>query len=338
MPQKRVSISQMALELGVSISTVSRALKGNPVISTEMIEKVQRLAADLNYTPNSHTSNTKRVKRKTIGVIIPLVGRHFFSSAIEGIEDYAYTRGFDVLICQSKNVAEREKQLVYSLSTKVDGVIASLSASYSSHDYFNYFADVGIPLVLFDRIDISIIASTISVDDFYGAKTATEHLINQGYRRIFNYCGPRRIKLWDDRHQGYLAAMAEAGIEIQSDWICEGPTNEIYGQQYAQKLIADDAQLPEAIFFSSDFTALGAMMEFKRQGINIPNDIAIVGFADEPFCKILEPPLTSVNQFSTEMGYTACSMLLDIIEGSPCLNKVIEPELIVRDSSIRLVK
>lgn len=329
MTEKKTSIGQMAKRLGVSSSTVSRALSGHSAISEAMIEKVRKLAKELNYVPNQMAIGLKSGKHNMIGVIVPTISRRFFASVIEGIEDYAHSKGCDVLICQSKNSNEREKKLVHSMRGKVDGVIASLSGEKGDHDHFN---ELGIPLVLFDRVDSSIKASKVTVDDFNGGVLATQHLLDEGFRRIYHFCGPQHVNIWGERHRGYLETMKKAGIEVSASWVYEATTTEEEGQNFASQVVAS-GELPDAIFFSGDYAALGAMAEFKECGLDIP----MVGFANEPFCDYVEPKLSSVNQHSARMGSVACKMLLDVIDGAPLVNTVITPDLVVRNSSLKRV-
>lgn len=326
MEKKQVSISYIAEQLGVSPSTVSRALGGSAAISDSMTAKVRELADRLNYVPNQMAVNLKSGRRNAIAVIVPTVARQFFSSVIQGIEDYAHSQGYDVMICQNKNSIERERHLVSTIGGKVDGVIASLAAEQGSHSYFN---NIHVPLVLFDRTDSTIKASCVTIDDFGGAVAATNHLLDQGFRRIYHFCGPQFVNVWRNRYLGYAATMEKYGIIVEPSWVHEAPTIEDAGRSYAQQLIVSGT-LPDAIFFAGDYAALGAVTEFQRHGIDMP----VVGFADESFCSYIRPSLTSVSQHSLRMGNVACKLLLDLIAGEPSVNTEITPELIIRESSL----
>ena len=318
----------MARELGVAPSTVSRALNGHSTISDSMTERIKELARRCNYVPNQMAVNLKSGRHHTIGVIVPMIGRSFFASVIEGIEDYASLRGYDVLICQSKDSEQRERRLVRSISGRVDGVIASMGAHTASHDFYN---DLGVPLVMFDRIDRSLPAASVTIDDRGGARMAVQHLLDQGFRTIYHFAGPRRVSIWHDRHEGYLDAMRAAGIAVQEEWVWEAPTTQEQGEAFAARILASGEPLPDAIFCSGDYAALGVMTRMQAAGVDMP----VVGFANEPFCQVVSPPLTSVNQFSSKMGTMACQLLLDILAGEPAANTVINPELIVRRSSLK---
>lgn len=345
MAKKRTSIYDIAQRLGVSVSSVSRALSDHPSISDALKERIRAVAAELHYSPNSTAVNLKTGRRNTIGVVVPSINRSFFSSAIEGIEDKAYKQGYDVLIYQSKDSAERERRIVDSLAGKVDGVIASVAADTTDHTYYNHLPESGVPLVLFDRTAAGVEAATVTVDDYQGAVMAVKHLLRQGYRRIFHCAGPQHVNVWGNRRRGYLDAMQNAGFPVVSqceEYIFEGAnTSEEEGRRFARQLIENQTQnpmsftLPEAIFFAGDFAALGAMLEFQKAGIRIPEDIAVVGYANEPFCQLLATPLSSVDQFSYKMGYMAGKMMFDRLNGEPQVGVVIAPELIIRRSSLR---
>lgn len=339
MVKKRTSIYDIAQRLGVSVSSVSRALSDHPSISAALKERIRQVAEELHYTPNSVAVNLKTGRRNTIGVVVPGINRSFFSSAIEGIEDKAYKQGYDVLIYQSKDSAEREERIVHSLAGKVDGVIASVAADATDHSYYNDLSASGVPVVLFDRTATGVDAGTVIVDDYQGAALAVKHLIRQGFTRIYHCAGPQHVNVWGNRLRGYLDTMQEAGITLSEEYIFEGVnTSEDEGRRFAKTVLAayeSGRPLPEAVFFAGDFAALGAMLEFRKAGIDIPEQIAIVGFANEPFCQLLSTPLSSVDQFSYKMGYMAGKMMFDRLKGEPQVGVVIAPELIIRKSSLK---
>lgn len=339
MVKKRTSIYDIAQRLGVSVSSVSRALSDHPSISAALKERIRQVAEELHYTPNSVAVNLKTGKRNTIGVVVPGINRSFFSSAIEGIEDKAYKQGYDVLIYQSKDSADREERIVHSLAGKVDGVIASVAADTTDHSYYNHLSASGVPVVLFDRTATGVDAGTVIVDDYQGAALAVKHLLRQGFTRIYHCAGPQHVNVWGNRLRGYLDTMQEAGITLSEEYIFEGVnTSEEEGRRFAKTVLAayeSGRPLPEAVFFAGDFAALGAMLEFRKAGIDIPEQIAIVGFANEPFCQLLSTPLSSVDQFSYKMGYMAGKMMFDRLKGEPQVGVVIAPELIIRKSSLK---
>lgn len=331
--KKKVSIYSIAEALNVSASTVSRALQDHPSISGEMKQLIRKTAREMNYRPNRMAVNLKRGKSNTIGIVVPNVNRNFFSSAIEGIEEEAYKVGYDVLICQSQELYDKEKKILNSLAQgKVDGVIVSIASGTKDYTHFNNLEDYGIPLVLFDRTSPQVNAGAIMVDDYNGAYKVVEHLIGLGKKRIFHYAGQQHVSVWYNRCRGYFEALKAHGITPGADWVFYGDIVQEEGTRLAQQVLAMPER-PDAIFCTSDFVALGVLLEFKRVGIRVPEDIAVVGFANEPFDALITPSLTSVNQFSYDMGKMAAKMLMDRLNGEPQVDKVIQPELIVRESS-----
>lgn len=329
--QKRVSISDIAKSLSVSVSTVSRALHDHPSISDEMKSKVRAEVKEMNYRPNSYAVNLKKGSCMTIAVIVPLINRNFFSSVINGIEEVAYKNGYDVMIYQSRNDASRERHIVNSLSFgKVDGVIASLAAFSDDNSHYTKMEEYGMPLVLFDRVMEG--TSSVRLNDYKGGYMVAEHMLSQGLKRIYHFAGPLYISVWQDRMRGYRDAMASYGVEIESSWIYESATNEKDGYEYMKMLIAKN-DIPEAICFSGDYAALGAMNAMAEHGLVVGKDIAVSGFACEPFCDLLPVPLTSINQHSKLMGQEAAYMLLDKMAEKSPKNVILEPDLVIRESS-----
>ncbi len=332
--RRKVSIYDIAKALNTSGATVSRALHDHSSISIEMKEMVRKVAKEMNYRPNTVAINLKRGKCNTIGVVVPNIHRNFFSSAIDGIEEEAYKIGYDVLICQSRESYEREKKILNSLSRgKVDGVIASIASGTSEYSHYTALEDCGIPLVLFDRMSDRVNAGSVTIDDFRGAYHVVEHLFEQGRRRIFHYAGFQHVSVWYNRYRGYMQAMQSHGIEPGEDWVFIGDTSEQAGVMMARQVLKMK-QRPDAIFCTSDFVALGCMLELIRNGVRVPDEIAVCGFADEPMDALISPSLTSVNQFSKKMGQQAARMLIDRLNGEPAVNIMLEPELIIRDSTL----
>ena len=333
--KKKVSIYDIAQRLGVSASTVSRALQDHHSIGAEMKRLVRETAEEMDYKPNRVALSLKLGKNNAIGVLVPHINRNFFSSVIEGIEQEAAERGYDVLICQSNESYVRECQLLGALSQgKVDGVIASVAAGTRDVSHFNRLAQYGIPLVLFDRVSTEVPGvMTVTVDDYRGAYRVVEHLYEQGCRRIFHYAGPQHVSVWKHRLEGYCDAMRDLGLKVGRDWIVYGET---IGREDGERMIRDILRMrqkPDAVFFTSDFVALGALVEMKKHGLSAPRDLAVAGFANEPFDEWITPSLTSVEQYSYRMGGLAAKMLIDKIDGETPADIVIEPRLIVRESS-----
>lgn len=334
--KKNISIYDIAKVLNVSASTVSRALQDHPRISLEVRKMVQKKAQEMNYKPNRMAVNLKLGKCNTIGVIVPNINRNFFSSVIDGVEEEAYKAGYDVLICQSQESYEKEKKILNSLSQgKVDGVIASLASGTKVYDHYNSLENYGIPLVLFDRASEQVeAAGRVTVDDYRGACMVVEHLIKEGKKRIFHFAGFQHVSVWYDRHRGYQDTMKAYGITPEADWVTVGDITQENGRLLAEKIIAMEHK-PDAVFCTSDFVALGLMLELMKNGVKVPGDIAICGFANEPIDSLVVPSLSSVDQFSKKIGQQAALMLLAQMNGEKPDHIVIEPELVVRDSTMR---
>lgn len=336
--KKNISIYDIARSLNVSASTVSRALQDHPRISAEVRKLVQRKAREMNYKPNRMAVNLKLGKSNTIGVIVPNINRNFFSSVIDGIEEEAYREGYDVLICQSQESYEKEKKIVSSLAQgRVDGVIASIASGTHDFSHYNVLEGDGIPLVLFDRVSDEVKAGKVTVDDYRGAYMVVEHLLGQGKKRIFHFAGLQHVSVWKNRCEGYRDAMIAHGVVPGEDWIFEGETSQEEGRMAARRIMQLEEK-PDAVFCTSDFVALGMMLELLKSGVRVPEDIAICGFANEPIDVLVTPSLSSVDQFSKRMGQSAARMLLERINGGEPADIVVEPELIIRDSTVSEIR
>lgn len=332
-----VTIKDLARELNISASTVSRALKDHPDISKETKRAVQELAQKLNYQPNAVALSLKQRRSNTIGVIIPEIVHYFFSSVISGIEDVAYDAGFNVIICQSNEKYEREVANAKTLlSSRVDGVLVSISKETTDYKHLYNFSNNEVPMVFYDRVVPDIIADQVIIDDFDAAYKATRHLIDSGRTKIAHLGGPMALLIGQRRKDGYLKALNEAGIPVDEDLIVEADSFE-KARMAIMKLINQKKKF-DGVFATNDLTAIGAMQTIQKKGYKIPDDIAIVGFSDGRFSGITDPTLTSVDQHGYEMGTLATQMLLKRITSEddeyPAETKVLNADLIVRGSSI----
>ncbi|MDX8337963.1 LacI family DNA-binding transcriptional regulator [Draconibacterium sp. IB214405] len=332
-----ITIKDLARELNISASTVSRALKDHPDISKETKRAVQELAKKLNYQPNAVALSLKQRRSNTIGVIIPEIVHYFFSSVISGIEDVAYDAGFNVIICQSNERYEREVANAKTLlASRVDGVLVSISKETFDYKHLNNFQNNEVPMVFYDRIVPDIAADQVIIDDFDAAYRATRHLIDSGRTRIAHLGGPMALLIGQNRKNGYLKALSEAGIPADDDLILEADSFE-KARMAIMKLINQKITF-DGVFATNDLTAIGAMQTIQKKGYKIPDEIAVVGFSDGRFSGITDPTLTSVDQHGYEMGTLATRMLLKRIlsedDEYPAETKVLNANLIVRGSSI----
>ena len=332
-----VTIKDIAKELSISPSTVSRALKNHPDISEGTKRAVNELAQKLNYQPNAVALSLKQRRSNTIGVIIPEIVHYFFSSVISGIEDVAYDAGFNVIICQSNEKYEREVSNAKTLlANRVDGVLVSISKNTKDFKHLYNFHNNNVPMVFYDRIVPGLIADQVIIDDLGAAYRATKHLINSGRKRIAHFAGPQNLLIGQFRKDGYLKAIREAGLKTDEELIIEADTFE-KARLAVMKLINSKKEM-DGIFAVNDLTAIGAMQTLQKRGIIIPDEVAVVGFSDGRFSGITNPTLTSVDQHGYEMGTVATEMLLKRITSKeddyPFETKVLNVDLIVRGSSL----
>ncbi len=341
-----VTIKDIARELGISPSTVSRALKDHPDISPDTKKAVNQLATQLNYQPNTVALNLRQSKTNTIGVIIPEIVHFFFSTIISGIEDVAYRAGYNVILAQSNESQAREITDIKALfNSRVDGMLMSVSRETTNFDHIESILAKGVPIVFFDRVYNNPQLSKVIVDDFAGAKDATMHLIQQGCSRIAHIEGPPNLDISKQRLDGYKAALAEHNMKFQEELVTVCRSGSIEeGKEAALKLL-NMKKRPDAIFASNDPTAMGAMVAIKEKGLKIPRDVAVVGFSNWLFSALMEPSLTTVDQPGFEMGQEAAKLLIRQIEKKgkdkedteiPSETKILKTRLIIRDSSSKL--
>lgn len=308
-----ISINDIAKALGISPSTVSRALKDHPDISVETKRIVQQYAQEVNYRPNALALSLKRQRSNTIGLIIPEFVHHFFSSIISGIEELAYSKGFRLIICQSNEDVKREiinTQLL--MDNRVDGILISQSKSTVDSSHFKDIIDSGIPLVFFDRVNDSLATDRIVTDDFEGAYLATKHLIERGCKKIMHLASPSHMQIGKLRKEGYFKALMDHGIVTNSELVIECDTRLEVIQKKSEILNLSGSF--NGIFAVNDFTAIAAMQILQGEGFKIPSEIKVVGFGNDPIASIACPPLTTIEQDGFQMGNQAVEILLKRIE------------------------
>ena len=340
MKSGQVTIKDLAKELGISPSTVSRALKDHPDISAKTKRQVSALAKKLDYQPNSIALSLRSSKTHTIGVIIPELVHFFFSTVISGIEDVAYRAGYNVILCQSNESYQREVMDVNALlSHRVDGLLVSVAKETANFDHFQSVQDRELPLIFFDREAQGIAASRVVVDDEQGAFEATSHLIQQGCRAIVHLAGPEKLLISKNRKKGYLRALKKHGIKVRDELVvdCNAGSNLKESEEIITRLVK--SKIPfDGIFANNDLTAIGAMNTLKRMGLKIPQEVAVVGYSNWQMASLVEPSLSSVNQPGFEMGQAAARMFIDQIDnpGQSTNRKVVlESKLVIRESSKR---
>lgn len=339
MKNTQATIRDLALKLNISISTVSRALRNAPDVNSETKKAVHALAKELSYEPNRVAQSLRIKKTNTIGVVVPEIAMHFFSTVISGIQEYAAKHDYTVMICQSMESLRMEKTNLHTLvSNRVDGLLISLSYHTKTIDHLQSLVQKQIPVVLFDRVIDGIDLSKVVVDDHDGAFKAVRYLVKTGCKRIAYIGGPKNLYISEQRLLGYIDALKEASLEIDEDLIIR--CSDLHDEPAKATLQLLGLQNKcDAIFCMNDPVAILVMQTLKSEGIRIPEEISIVGFTNEPVSQYIEPSLTTVAQPASVMGQTAIKLLLNHIEhkGLKPTTKVLATELIVRGSTRGLV-
>ena len=336
----QVTIKDIARELGIDPSTVSKALKNHPDISEATRKKVNELARKLKYYPNPIALSLRSSKTKIIGLVIPEIVHHFFSSVISGIEDVAYDAGYNVMIYQSNESFNREVMACEALvSSRVEGILISYSKETRNFDHLKRVINSGIPIVMYDRVCDDIHTDKVTVDDYEGAYNAVCHLAATGCKRIAHLSGPPGLRIADLRKSGYLDALKDNNLEIDRDLIA-------YCDKFKQSLIRTKQLMnlpepPDAIFTVNDLTAAGVMKSLSEMGLRVPGDVSLIGFSNNLMSRITTPTLTTVDQHGYQLGQTAIQLLLDRLMNAtsnrPFIHQVIKTDLIIREST-RTVK
>lgn len=337
--KKKTTIYDIAKALKITPSTVSRALSDHPRISVKTKAAVRSKAASLNYQHNGIAAALRSGQTNIIGVIVPTANRSFFSSVVKGIEDVAKEAGYNVMITQSNDDEQQEQSNLKALmKAQVDGIILSIGKETRDLTHLKEVVSNRIPLIMFDRaVDIPE-ASTVVIDDFLGAYKAVEHLILQGCKRIAHFAGPSHVNIYRQRLNGYKEALRTHNIEVDEQLILTSNMKIKDGRIGMEKLLQLENR-PDAVFAASDYAVVGAMQLLKEKNVQIPAEIALVGFADELFTSLVDPGLTSVNQRCEQMGQLAARIFIEQVttEGDDFIPRktVLTPELIVRASSIK---
>jgi LacI family transcriptional regulator len=334
---KNLTLKDLAQKLGLSTSTVSRALQNNPAISDDTRLRVNKFAKKIGYYPDALAKSLKNKKSYTIGVIVPEISHFFFSSVIDGIEDVTYKDGYTIMVTKSNEDFEREVLNLESLiSNRVAGVIASISQNTKTGKHFNNIINRGIPLVLFDRVLDDLDVHKIVGDDFEKVYEMVNHLIDSGYQNIAYLAGPSHLNITMNRVDGYKKALIDNNIELMDGLIMNINLNENDGFEGAKTLIRKFPKV-DAICCVNDPVALGVYKYLNKVGIKIPDKIGVTGFSNNPSSETINPPMTTVDQQGYKMGRKAAKILLQKInnESIDSLDKthIIEGELIIRDSS-----
>lgn len=338
MKNKAPTLKDISNKLGISISTVSRALRGMPEVNPQTREAVLALAQEVDYEPNMLATSLLRRQSNLIGVVVPNMD-YFFSTAVKGMDEAALEAGYTVVVCQSNESYGREVANVQRLmQSHVDGFIVSLSSETQNTDHFKRITKKGIPLVFFDRDCSDIDATKIMLDNFQGAYQAVTHLLEQGYKRIAYLGAKTNLSISNSREKGYRDALNNFGIEVDESLIIHGEFDRNHAFETVMQLLSDSNQRPDAFFTVSDRLAIGAFQAIQKLGLKMPQDIGLFGFNDEPIMSLLSPSVSSVAQPAFEMGKKAARLFIEQLNSeSTELSKTefFSPKLSIRESSVR---
>jgi DNA-binding LacI/PurR family transcriptional regulator len=313
MRSSQVTIKDIARELGISPSTVSRALKDHPDISPETKKAVNELARELSYQPNAIALSLKHSRSFTIGVIIPETVHYFFSSVISGIEDVAYEAGYNIMICQSNELYDRERSNANMLfSNRVDGLLVSLAKETTNYSHLKFFKDNSIPVVFFDRGTDDFPCDQVVIDDYAAAFAITSYMIERGHRKLIHLAAPQNLYIGYYRKKGFEDALIKSGIPFSEDMVFLADKFDS-ATEVIENLIGSN-NIPDGIFAVNDLTALGAMRALKKHNIRIPEDIGLAGFGNGQNAILTDPPLTTIDQNGYEMGKISAQVLIKRIK------------------------
>lgn len=338
MHPKLVTLNDIAKKLGVSIITVSKALRGHPDISHNTAELVKKVADELGYSPNFVARNLAARKSNTIGVVLPQIAHHFFSSIIEHIYNYAFDHNYEIFLTVSQENSERQKKQIQTLlSMRVDGIIISISQDTDDFLIFETAKKRHVPLVFMDRIPDIKNCNTVTVDDRGGAYKAIDHAIKLGYRKIAHFAGYTNINIGRERMIGFKQAMEDHKVEINSDWILEGDFGEKSGYDSFMKLF-HEKNLPDLILAVTYPVAIGIYMAAHEVGLRIPEDIDLICFGKSQEQSFLSPPLSCINQPTEQLAIKSMDVLIDNIyhmDAYENKNIIIDTELVLRSTCIK---
>jgi LacI family transcriptional regulator len=335
--KKKTTIKDIANVLGLTPSAVSKALNDHPRISDKTKVSVQQVARNLNYEPNHLASALRKGKSNLVGVIIPRANSTFFSAVLQSIESVLNKKGYNIIVSQSYESYDKEcKNIDSLLFTQVDGIIASLANETKDFSHYKKIKRKGVPLVLFDRGDNEIGVDYIGIDDYKSSHMIVDHLVSQKCKRIAHIAGYSHTRIYKNRIQGYKDALEVHELPSEDVLLVESNLSIEDGRAIMEQFLKLD-QLPDAVYAASDYAALGALQVLQENNVRVPEEIAIVGFSNEPFTSLVTPSITSINQHSEEIGRLTAEAFLRRIEDASTpvmLNKIIlNPELVVRSSS-----
>jgi LacI family transcriptional regulator len=337
--EKEVTIYDLAEKLNISVATVSRALKDDPVVSKKTKKKIFDLAEEMGYRSNHFARNLRNQRTDTIGVIVPRLNSYFMSTIIAGIEHVANSQGYNLIISQSSESAEKEVMSARTMfNNRVDGLLVSLAYDTENINHFTAFFKRDVPVLFFDRGIEHENVTNVCIDNRRAAYEATMHLVSQGCRRILHITAPSGRNVYIDRLTGYKAALQESGLPFTDDLLIRNNLSQEAGYAAAEQILQMQDR-PDGVFVANDNCAVGCMLGLRKKGIAIPADIAFAGFNNDPVSTVIEPNLTTINYPGYEMGEVAARHLINHLNGAAPITAtdtiLLRSELIIRDSSRR---
>src|SRR5688572_5068040 len=337
---KEITIYDIAKALEISPATVSRGLKDHPGIRKDTKKRILEAARVMGYQHNTFARSLRIKRTNTIGVVIPRLNSYFMSTVIAGMEKIANTSGYNLIISQSQESTKREIASVNTMfNSRVDGLLVSLAYETVNIDHFNSLLQKDIPIIFFDRVAEHTKCTSIIIDNTKAGYDVASHLIDQGCRRIIYVGGSLSRNVYADRLKGYKQALSERGLPFDDSLVIVNALNEQSASEAAQQILAMGDR-PDGIFAANDTSAVACIRELKLAGVKVPHDIAVAGFNNDPISKVIEPNLTTINYPGQEMGEIAASTLirrLDLQHGASLNSIVLRHELIIRESSLRIV-
>ena len=337
---KRVTILDIAKELNITFSTVARALNDHPAISETTKKAVRETAERLNYRQNKVASSLRSGRTNIIGVIVPSLHVTFFSSVVHGIERVMNENGYTILLYQSNESKElQSKGIETFLSSSVDGIIASITLDTTDDTAYQEIKKRNIPLIFFDRELEGLKVSSVVIDDYKGGFIATEHLIKQGYKNILHITAEQDIRIFKERLRGYVDALKYYGIPVDEKLIVKGNFSLEFGKSVVRNML-EEGVVFDAVFALEDYTAMGAIQQLQEFKIQIPEEVGVIGFANEAFGSLVTPQLSTIAQQTVTMGEEAANLFLELNKKDKSKEYtpkkvVLEPGLIIRASSNR---
>jgi LacI family transcriptional regulator len=335
---KEITIYDVARALNLSPSTVSRGLKDHPHINKETKKRIRAIAHEMGYQQNKFASNLRQKKTNTIGVVVPKLNSYFMASVIAGVEKVTNKFGYGLIISQSQESGKQEISCVSTLfNSRVDGMLVSLAFDTKNLDHFNLLLKKDIPIVFFDRVADCHGCMSVKIDNYKAGYEAVSHLIMQGCRRIVHLGGNLLRNVYSDRFRGYKQALIDNGIDFNQKLVFISDLTGESGKGIMKKIIKMNLD-PDGIFAANDTSAVATMVEMQESGIKIPDDIAVVGFNNEPISRVIKPNLTTIDYPAKEIGEIAATSLINKLNNSQSINFdtiVLKHSLIIRESSLR---